>query len=186
MAATRASPRQNLELGHERTEVARDFSPPARVAGARGREARSMRPTEESPALEAAGPGALSGRAQNVLKELALELTGEQPPGGPWVPSRELLLALTAERLAAARNCGPRTLREITGWAQSQGVTIKPAFEAGRSLSDMWAGLIEKASHGALTPAETAQALQKSIRRKSMRIPVAIQTALLKMLRDSD
>jgi hypothetical protein len=130
--------------------------------------------------------GALSGRAQNVLKELAVELSGDQPPSGPWVPSRELLLALSAERLATARNCGPQTMREIIDWAQSQGVTIKPPFHAGRSLSQMWAGLVEKASRGALTPAEVAQALRKSIRRKSIRIPLAFQAALLKMLSERD
>jgi hypothetical protein len=156
------------------------------VADAGGREPQSTRPNPDSPEFGAAGPDALSVRAQNVLKELAVELTGEQPPKGAWVPSRELLFALSAERLATARNCGPRTMREIVDWAQSRGVTIKPPFEAGRSLSQMWACLVEKASRGALTPAEVAQALQKSIRRKSSRIPLAVQTALLKMLRESD
>lgn len=61
----------------------------------------------------------LSVRAQNVLKELAVELTSEQPPKGTWSPSRELLRALTAERLATARNCGPHTMREIVDWAQA-------------------------------------------------------------------
>ena len=69
----------------------------------------------------------LSVRAQNVLKELAVELTGEQPPKGTWTPPRELLLTLTAERLATARNCGPHTMREIVDWAQACGVTISPA-----------------------------------------------------------
>jgi hypothetical protein len=124
----------------------------------------------------------LSVRAQNVLKELAVELTGEQPPKGSWVPSRELLLALTAERLAMARNCGPHTAREIIAWAQGCGVTIKPALAHARSLSEMWAHLIAGASSGRLTGAEVVGALQRSIRRKSVRIPVAFQIILLKIL----
>jgi hypothetical protein len=125
---------------------------------------------------------ALSVRAQNVLKELAVELTGEQPPKGTWTPSRELLLALTAERLAMARNCGPHTAREIIAWAQGRGVTIKPPLQHGRSLSEMWAGLIAGASNGALPSAEVIGALQRSIRRKSVRIPVAFQVILVKIL----
>jgi len=124
----------------------------------------------------------LSVRAQNVLKELALELTGEQPPRGTWAPSRELLLALTMERLEAARNCGPRTAREIITWAHNCGVTIKPPIQVGRSLSEMWAQLASDASKGALTSAEVIAALQRSIRRKSARIPVAFQIILLKIL----
>jgi hypothetical protein len=124
----------------------------------------------------------LSVRAQNVLKELALELTGEQAPKGTWAPSRELLLALTAERLAIARNCGPHTAREIIAWAQGCGVTIKPAIQPGRSLSEMWAGLIANASVGALSSTEVVGALQRSIRRKSVRIPVAFQIILVKIL----
>lgn len=130
-------------------------------------------------------PGAmktLSVRAQNVLKELAFELTGEQPPKGTWAPPRELLLALTAERLATARNCGPHTACEIMRWAQGRGVTIKPPLKASRSLSQMWAGLVADASTGALTSAEVIAALQRSIRRRSARIPVPFQIVLLKML----
>jgi hypothetical protein len=124
----------------------------------------------------------LSVRAQNVLKELAVDLTGEQPPKGMWTPSRELLLALTAEQLALARNCGPHTTREIVAWAQGCGVTIKSSFQPGRSLSRMWAGLIANASAGGLTSAEVVGALQRSIRRKSVRIPVAFQIILVKIL----
>jgi hypothetical protein len=127
----------------------------------------------------------LSVRAQNVLKELAVELTGEQPPKGPWSPSRELLLNLTAERLAIARNCGPHTTREIFTWAQACGVTIKPSFQGGRSLSEMWTRLIANAATGALTTAEVIGALEKSIRRKSVRIPIAFQIILLKILLSS-
>jgi hypothetical protein len=124
----------------------------------------------------------LSVRAQNVLKELAVELTGEQPPKGTWSPSRELLLVLTAERLATARNCGPHTMREIVDWAQGCGVTISPVIPAGGSLSQMWGELIASASVGSLTSAEIAGALQRSIRRKSVRIPLAFQVILVKIL----
>ncbi len=124
----------------------------------------------------------LSARALNVLKELAAELAGEQPPKGEWTPSPRLLAQLTAERLATARNCGPRTSREIIEWAQAHGTSIQPSFRAGRSLSQMWAVLIASASVGTLTTAEVAGALQTSIRRKSMRIPVAFQIILLELL----
>lgn len=125
---------------------------------------------------------ALSVRAQNVLKELAVELTGEQPPKGSWAPSRELLLALTAERLAMARNCGPRTRREIIAWAQGCGVTIRPALEPVGSLSRMWASVLANASADALTSSEVIAALERSIRRKSVRIPIAFQIILVKIL----
>lgn len=107
---------------------------------------------------------------------------GEQPPKGAWSPPQELLLALTAERLEIARNCGPHTTQEIIAWAQSRGVTIQPSFRPGGSLSEMWAGLTAKASAGALTGAEIVGALQRSIRRKSVRIPVAFQMILVKIL----
>jgi hypothetical protein len=127
----------------------------------------------------------LSVRAQNVLKELAVELIQEQPPKGTWAPPRKLLLALTAERLALARNCGPRTAREIVAWAQGCGVAIKPSLRYGRSLSQMWAGVIARASAGALTSAEAIGALERSIRRKSVRIPIAFQIVLVKILLSS-
>ena len=127
----------------------------------------------------------LSVRAQNVLKELAVELTGEQPPKGNWSPSRELLRALTAERLATARNCGPHTMREIVDWAQGCGVTIMPVIRPGGSLSEMWSGLIANASAGSLSGAEIVGALQRSIRRKSVRIPIAFQVILVKILLSS-
>ncbi|MDD1529992.1 hypothetical protein C7U92_21395 [Bradyrhizobium sp. WBOS7] len=124
----------------------------------------------------------LSVRAQNVLKELAVELTGEQPPKGAWSPSRKLLRALTAERLATARNCGPHTMREIVDWAQGCGVTISPVIPAGGSLAQMWGELIANASARSLTSAEIVGALQRSIRRKSVRIPLAFQDILVKSL----
>ncbi|UVO29086.1 hypothetical protein KUF59_42875 [Bradyrhizobium arachidis] len=150
---------------------------------ARVRPAGRRPPAAPTPPKPVPGPmKSLSVRAQNVLKELAVELTGEQPPKGPWSPSRELLLALSAERLATARNCGPRTMREIIAWAQGCGVTIRPTVRPGGSLSEMWAGLIANASSGALTSAEIVGALQRSIRRKSVRIPVAFQVVLVKIL----
>jgi len=160
-----------------------------RGQGVDGGQAAGSRNRLSIPAIAAAASGqpeptpvTLSVRAQNVLKELAVELTGEQPPKGAWVPPRELLLALTAERLNAARNCGPRTAREIIAWAQACGVTIKPPFPVGRSLSQMWAKLATEASRGSLTSTEVIAALRRSIRRKSARIPVPFQIALLKIL----
>jgi hypothetical protein len=138
------------------------------------------------PAKPAPGPmKMLSVRGQNVLKELALELSGEQPPKGPWSPSRELLLALTAERLASARNCGPNTTREIIAWAQGCGVTIKPVIRTAGSLSEMWAELTAHAASGVLTSAQIVSALERSIRRKSVRIPIAFQIILVKILLSS-
>lgn len=161
-------------------ETSRTPEPRNRPACERGRAIGSAQ------AKRAPGPmKRLSVRAQNVLKELAVELTGEQPPKGNWSPSRELLRMLTAERLATARNCGPHTMREIVDWAQGSGVTIKPVIPPGGSLSQMWAELIANASAGALTSAEIAGALQRSIRRKSVRIPIAFQVILVKILLSS-
>ena len=157
--------------------------------GPRLSEPRSRSAGQRGPALGSAQAKRtpvpmqrLSVRAQNVLKELAVELTGEQPPKGTWSPSRELLLALTAERLATTRNCGPHTMREIVDWAQGCGVTIRPVIPPGGSLSQMWGELITNASDGALTSAEIINALQRSIRRKSVRIPIAFQVILVKIL----
>ncbi|MCP3393955.1 hypothetical protein NLM27_34940 [Bradyrhizobium sp. CCGB12] len=161
-------------------EATRMPDPRARPAGRRGPAVGSVQ------AKRAPGPmKRLSVRAQNVLKELAVDLTGEQPPKGNWSPSRELLRVLTAERLATARNCGPHTMREIVDWAQGCGVTIKPVIPPGGSLSQMWAELITNASTGSLTSAEIAGALQRSIRRKSVRIPIAFQVILVKILLSS-
>jgi hypothetical protein len=159
----------------------------SRISEPRGRPA-GWRGPATGPLRTKRAPGPmkkLSVRAQNVLKELAVELTGEQPPKGTWSPSRALLLALTAERLATARNCGPHTMREIIDWAQGCGVTIKPAIRPGGSLSQMWSELIATASAGSLTSAEIASALQRSIRRKSVRIPIAFQLILVKILLSS-
>jgi hypothetical protein len=124
----------------------------------------------------------LSVRAINVLKELAPELIGEIPPKGEWVPPRDLLQQLTDRQLATARNCGPQTAREIIAWAHSKGVSIRSPLYVGKSLSEVWHGLAARASAGKLTRAEITEALEKSIRRKSARIPVAFQIILLEIL----
>jgi hypothetical protein len=167
----------------ELRRAARPGGESRRVANGRNRSGvrRTVSPAPDQP--KAPGPAkTLSVRAQNVLKELAVELIQQQPPKGTWAPPRELLLALTAERLALTRNCGPRTAREIMAWAQSCGVTVRPLLRHGKSLSQMWAGVIASASAGALTSAEAIGALERSIRRKSVRIPIAFQIVLVKIL----
>ncbi len=125
----------------------------------------------------------LSGRAINVLKMLAGEIMGAVPPRDDWVPSESLLRRITVERLSIARNCGPRTTGEIIRWAEARGVTIQPVFHAGKSLSETWRDLSARFAAGDLTKAELAEALEKSVRRKSTKIPVAVQQILLKYLR---
>jgi hypothetical protein len=134
------------------------------------------------PRGEEAGGPELSGRAVNVLKMLADELTGEVPPRDDWAPPEALLRRITVERLSIARNCGPRTTDEIIRWAAARGVTIQPVFHAGKSLSETWRGLSARFAAGDLTKAELAEALEKSVRRKSTKIPVAVQQILLKYL----
>lgn len=124
----------------------------------------------------------LSGRALNVLKVLSAELIEEIPPKGAWDPPDELLRKLTAKHLALARNCGPRTTREIIAWANARGVHIEPLPPSNRSLSAAWQEMAANASDGKLTRAEIAAALERSIRRRSARIPVAFQIILLKIL----
>ena len=129
----------------------------------------------------AEGPG-LSGRAVNVLKILAGEILGEVPPQDDWIPPEALLRRITAERLSIARNCGPRTTDEIIRWAEACGVTIQPVFHAGKSLSETWRDLRARFAAGDLTKAELAEALEKSVRRKSTKIPVAVQQIFLEYL----
>jgi hypothetical protein len=131
---------------------------------------------------EPAGQRQLSMRAVNVLRLIAEEIMGEAPPRDDWVPSRELLRKITVERLSIARNCGPRTVNEIVSWAEARGVTIQPKFHAGKSLSETWRDLGARFASGQLTKAELAEALQKSVRRKSTKVPVAVQRILLKYL----
>ena len=144
-----------------------------RLVGSAQAEARAG-PDEEAERARAECPEGACGRAH---RRAAAE--------GDLVAVARLLLALTAERLATARNCGPHTMREIVDWAQGCGVTIKPVLQPGGSLSQMWAELIANASAGALTSAEIAGALQRSIRRKSVRIPIAFQVILVKILLSS-
>ena len=138
-----------------------------------------------SAAAPIAKPAELSVRAENVLKELAVELTGETPPKGRWIPPHKLLRKLTFRHLLTARNCGPQTTDEIVRWAESRGVVIQPPFHAGKSLSAVWRDLIVKCSKGEITKAEIAEALEKSARRKNTRIPVAFQAILLQILSSS-
>lgn len=134
--------------------------------------------------LPAAGlDSGLSVRALNVLKILADEVIGEVASRDAWVPSDALLRKITMERLSLARNCGPRTVDEIVRWAAARGVTIRPLFHAGKSLSEAWRDLGNRFSAGELTKEELAEALEKSVRRKSTKIPVGVQRILLKYLR---
>ena len=129
-----------------------------------------------------AEPVELSVRAENVLKELAVELTGETPPKGRWTPPLELVRKLTFRHLLTARNCGPQTTDEIVRWAESRGVVIQLPVHAGKSLSATWRDLIAKCSTGEFTKAEIAEALEKSTRRRNTRVPVAFQSILLQIL----
>jgi hypothetical protein len=147
-------------------------------SGSASREATEPRGKKAS----ASPSGGLSVRALNVLKELAPELIGQNPPMGAWVPPDDLLRQLTARHLATARNCGPQTAREIIGWAFTRGVSIRSPRYGGKSLSEVWRSLAARASAGKLTRAEITEALEKSIRRKSVRIPVAFQIILLEIL----
>jgi hypothetical protein len=133
--------------------------------------------------LPAGADSGLSVRALNVLKILADEVTGEIASRAAWVPSDALLRKITTERLSLARNCGPRTVDEIVRWAAARGVTIRPLFHAGKSLSEAWRDLGTRFSAGELTKEELTEALEKSVRRKSTKIPVGVQRILLKYLR---
>lgn len=133
----------------------------------------------------AGSPPALSVRAENVLKELATELTGDCPPKGRWVPPDGLLRKLSFRHLQTARNCGPQTIAEIVGWAGLRGVVIRPPSRAGKSLSVTWHDLVARFSSGDFTRAEIAEALERSTRRKNTRIPVAFQSILLELLNSS-
>ena len=129
--------------------------------------------------------GELSVRAQNVLKELAVELNGENPSRGAWIPSDLLLQRLTFKHLATARNCGPQTTAEIIKWAQARGKVIKPSLQTRKSLSAMWQDVIEKFSTGEISKAAVAEVLEISARRKNSRIPVAFQKVLLHLVNPS-
>jgi len=127
----------------------------------------------------------LSVRAQNVLKELAVELTGKCPPKGTWVPPDDALRELSYNHLRLARNCGPQTADEIIRWAQSRGVTIERPLHDGKSLSATWRDIVARFSTAEFTRVEIVEALERSIRRKNTRIPVAFQDMLVKLLNGS-
>jgi hypothetical protein len=125
----------------------------------------------------------LSVRAENVLKMLAMEMTGEIPPQGPWMPSDLLLERLTYRHLASARNCGPQTTAEIVRWAETRGKILQPPLRVGHSLSAMWHETISRFSTGEISKAEVAEALENSTRRRNTRIPVALQKIILQLIR---
>lgn len=128
----------------------------------------------------------MSVRALNVLKLLAADITGESPTKEGWVPSYLFLQGVTFDCLLCARNCGPLTIPEIVRWAASRGVTITPPFRARKSLSESWRYLEARFAAGKLTEAEIAEALERSIRRRSTRISVGIQRILLERLNRVD
>jgi hypothetical protein len=130
-------------------------------------------------------PAELSVRAENVLKQLATELTGEVPPPGRWNPPDELVEKLGYKHLSTARNCGPQTIAEIVKWAQTRGKTIQRPLLAGRSLSAMWHEVVTRFSSGEISKAEIAQALESSTRRRNTRIPVEFQKVLLQLINPS-
>src|SRR5579864_2064249 len=113
----------------------------------------------------------LSVRALNVLKLLAAEMTGEDPPRTNWVPPDALLRELTFERLSCARNCGPLTIEEIVRWAGARGIVIAPRSCAGRSFPKIWHELEARFTAGELTRAEIAEALERSVHRKNTKVP---------------
>jgi hypothetical protein len=152
----------------------------ARVEGQKSAPRLVSIPAATLPARRTANE--LSSRALNVLKLLAPELTGKTPPRGRWLPTHALLQKLTMKRLSVARNCGPQTTDEIVKWAASQGVAIQPAHHAGKSLSAMWHDLETRFAAGALTKVEVTEALERSIRRKSVKIPLAFQIILLSLI----
>lgn len=121
----------------------------------------------------------------NVLKELAVELTGETPPKQGWIPPDTLLQRLTYSQLTIARNCGPQTTAEIVQWAQTRGTTIRPSFRVGRSLSAMWQDAVTKFTAGDMSRSEVAEVLEYSARRRNTRVPVAFQRMLLQLVKSS-
>jgi hypothetical protein len=163
-----------------KAEEPREKAGPVSATGTRSKTA--PRPAGNVTAFPQAHSGGLSNRALNVLKMLAPELVGECPPRQNWTPSTSLLQQVTFKHLSTARNCGPQTIREIIQCAASRGVTIQPPSHAGKSLSATWKELGVKFAAGELAPAELTEALEKSIRRKSTTIPVAVQKILLRFL----
>jgi hypothetical protein len=141
---------------------------------------------QDIPADRTAPPRELSVRAENVLKMLALELTGELPPQGRWTPSDQLLEMLTYRQLATARNCGPQTTAEIVRWVEARGRILQPPLRVSHSLSAMWHETISRFSTGEISKAEVAEALENSTRRRNTRIPVALQKIILQLIRSPE
>jgi hypothetical protein len=167
---------------HEMTLPAEEVASVAIVNTCFGMAGEMAADISELPPAASARDRRPSARAINVLKLLASEMTGENPAEKDWLPSNTFLQRMTVDRLLSARNCGPRTANEIIRWARSRGVTIKPRFHVGRSLSETWRVLSARFAAGELTKAEVAEALRKSVRRKSTRIPVPVQKILLELL----
>lgn len=176
-----ASPTDDGASLHAPVTIVRHAGSPASVGKCR---ARSDQPLSILKDVLAA-PGkrdALSVRAENVLKELAFRLTGECSPKGRWLPSDRLLRRLSYNDLRTARNCGPRTTEEIVRWARLRGVVIERPSHEGKPLSTMWRDIVAKFSTAGFANAEIVQALERSMRRKNTRIPVAFQDILVKLL----
>lgn len=160
-----------------------------RMKAANARSRKSSRDFQSRSRISAdpiAIPAGLSVRAVNVLKELAVELTGENPPRNGWIPSDLLLQRLTYKHLSTTRNCGPQTTAEIVQWAQARGKVVRPPFRVGKSLSAMWQDAVTKFSTGDISKAEVAEALEHSARRGNTRIPVAFQRMLLQLVKSSN
>lgn len=141
---------------------------------------------QESAADQTALPRELSVRAENVLKMLAVELTGDTPPQGRWTPPDLLLQKLTYSQLSTARNCGPQTTAEIVRWAETRGTVLHPPLRVGPSLSAMWHEMISRFSTGEISKTEVAEALENSTRRRNTRIPVALQKIILQLIRATE
>lgn len=172
----------NVALATRATAPARVRTPLATVNARFAEMVETAAPIPQDASNPVAGPEPLSVRAENVLKELAVELAGKGPPKGRWSPPDSVLRKLTFRHLATARNCGPQTIDEILRWAATRGVVIQKPFHAGKSLAAMWRDLIAKFSSGEVTKVEIAEALERSMRRKNTKIPVALQSILLQIL----
>jgi hypothetical protein len=171
-----ARPRETQAAGEEAVSLATINTCFGALHARAAESAGDMVRVEEPPASE------LSVRALNVLKLLAAEMTGDDPPRKDWLPPDCFLKEVTFERLSRARNCGPLTAEEIIRWARSRGVRIARPSWAGKSFSEMWRYLEARFAAGEPVQAAIVEALDRSVRRKSTRIPVGAQRMLLKLL----
>jgi hypothetical protein len=172
-----ARPRETQAAGEETVSLATINTCFGALHARAAESAGDVVRVEEPPASE------LSVRALNVLKLLAAEMTGDDPPRN-WLPPDRFLKEVTFERLSRARNCGPLTAEEIIRWARSRGVTIARPSWAGKSFSEMWRYLEARFAAGEPVQAAIVEALDRSVRRKSTRIPVGAQRMLLKLLEE--